>query len=141
MLGINKEFIIWMLKREIEKGKIFGKLDSGWSIDIREYLAAYSQACLINIKPNHSTELFLVELTHVYGFNHKEWTSLLYRFQVLHDAKRSEDFDDRCFDLAFQSKPEIVYSFLYALGHIKEKELKGKWLPPYGTTTALLMWP
>jgi hypothetical protein len=36
---------------------------------------------------------------------------------------------------------EVIYTMLYLYGSIHDGKLVGKWNPPFGTITALLLWP
>ena len=138
LLGCNHGKIPWAI-REFIIGEI--KLDDGWKLDIASIFNTWNEKVVIDLKPNHSTEIFLVELTDVYGFNHAtEWTALLYRFRLLYNAEKSSSFSRENFSIDHQLEPEIIYSFLYALGNVRDGELQGKWSPPFGSMTGLLMW-
>lgn len=138
LLGCNNGIIPWAIKKyKIQEITT----DDGWHLDISKIFSKWDEKIVIDLKPNHSGEIFLVELTDVYGYNHSSgWTALLYRFSSLYNKDKSIQFNRNEFELKRNGKREIIYSFLYALGHVKEHEIKGKWSPPFGTMTGLLMW-
>ena len=137
LLGCNQGLIPKLLKKTLIRDI---ELDTGWSLDITGILENKNRRVVIDLKPSHKSEVFLVELTHVYGFNHSTgWTALLYRFKTLINSVEKDKVDTKNF-VYDKSNSEIIYSFLYALGFVMEGKIEGRWLPPFGSMTGLLMW-
>lgn len=139
LLGSNSGKLTWAIR---DKRIVWDAPDQGWSLDVSKNWREWDEKIVIDLKPNHATQVFLVELTDAYGFNHRDgWTALLYRLKILHKASDKTTFNKQQFSVDTNIKAEIIYTHAYALGYISNGQLIGKWSPPHGNTTGLLLGP
>lgn len=113
--------------------------------EIRDDEKGKTCAVIVDIKPGDSQQLFLCELTDVWGDSRESYTPILLRFQGLRMDSPIEDWRKGFNELPIAKSDiakSVIYSFLYLSGGIVDGELNGKWTPPRpSSTNGPLLWP
>jgi hypothetical protein len=141
IFGSRSGFIVRRLRDKAAKGALYAK----WHLDVAEELKDEAPNCsiIVDIKPKSTTQLFLCEITDIWGHSfHEVWTSVLLRLKGLLVDAAPTDYQRSEFKLS-PNQPSIIYSILYLSGGIKEGGIsRTKWLPPGpSSTNSALLWP
>jgi hypothetical protein len=120
------------------------KIPRSWHLSVRDEVQddEKGKACavIVDIKPGDTKQLFLCELTDIWGDSSASYTPILLRLQGLRMDSSIEDWRN-----GFDAPPianSVIYSFLYLSGGIVDGKLKGEWTPPRpSSTNGPLLWP
>jgi hypothetical protein len=110
----------------------------GWTIPIAEKWNSHGYSLIIDMKPK-TKEVFLCEVDRVFGYCYHGWSPIMLRLKLIFGDVHDNSIDKRNFILP--DKLTIIYTMYYLYGSVHKGKLTGKWIPPYGTVTALLFWP
>jgi len=141
LFGSRSGFIVRRLRSRAAEGR----LDSKWNLDVAEELMREGSpncSVIVDIKPKSTTQLFLCEITDIWGHSfHELWTSILLRFKGLLVDAALADYVRTEFKPP-PTSPQIIYSILYLSGGISRGEIsRTKWLPPGpSSTNSALLW-
>ena len=110
----------------------------GWAIPIADKWNKEDYSVIIDIKPK-SEKVFLCELDKVFGFSDYSWSPIMLRLKLLYSDTDKGEVDKDSF--IYPVEPKIIYTMFYLHGSFKDGKLTGTWKPPFGSITALLVWP
>lgn len=134
LAGCNRGLIATELKEILTESN---NAPFGWELPIAEKWNKEGYSFIIDIKPQ-TEEIFLCEIDKVFGYSYEGWTPVMLRLKILCNDIYSSKIDKKNFE---PQKNEIIYTMLYLYGSVKHGKIIDKWIAPFGTVTALLVWP
>ncbi|HRZ28566.1 MAG TPA: hypothetical protein P5295_17280 [Spirochaetota bacterium] len=145
IFGCNSGFIPWLLKFHLNESN---HEPLKWHLKIEDELNRYneySKTCIIiDFKPKNKVDdyILLGELTDVWGYSDSDWTPLLFRVEMLYTDLEAKTIDKKKFSKKTNEENDVVYTYLYAKGSIKNGKLFGTWnAPSTSPTNSALLWP
>ncbi|MCG2717491.1 MAG: hypothetical protein L6408_01475 [Nanoarchaeota archaeon] len=114
----------------------------GWHLSIPEIYIETNQFVIIDIRPNNKKykNIFICELTDVFGYSYLKWTPILFRLKGLYVDIPPSSIDKNFFE--YPANPELIYTMLYLSGSVSEGKLVGTWnYPGPSPTNSVLLWP
>jgi len=136
LFGCNEGWIPWLISKIIDKNQ---NEPFKWHLDFNKLLPENgypNKAFIIDIKPKADDDVVMAELLNVRGYSSSGWSPFLLEMNILHF-----DGDDKK-NFIHSGVSDIVYSFLYARGTVKDGQIIGTWNPASRSpTNAALLWP
>jgi len=115
-----------------------------WEIDTKKAIGALGlsgDVVVVDIKPK-SDKVLLFELQRIYGVSSHEWTPIMLELRELIVDEPASKWDKSRFVIGGYGQKEIVYTFLYLRGSVRDGKPVRTWnFPRPSSTNGPLLWP